>query len=416
MNKATRIFLVLLRIAIGWHFLYEGVWKIASDRGGSEQFASRQFLQASVGRLRDSFNDGEAQTPQAVQARIGQWQDEIAKFFKAHDNQLSDDQKATLALLGNRIAESVLAKRRDPDGGDLLGIDWYFLHEDVLKLASEKDGRQYFTSREYLESAAGPFRGLYRGLIRGADGLNRLTKESAQARIGERYDAIVRHFESRGHPLTLEQRTKLAAARDRLSAAIAETLDDPAFRVRIETYRQLLGRVREDARRTTAPFSEERLAADRKRLDAIAAELLAFVNEPLTALSMEAQTLETVEQMKAGPPPRPPEQTAPIDWLIKWGLTAIGLCLMLGLFTPLAAGAAALQLAVFYFASPPWPGLPAATMGGHYLYIDRNLIEMIAATLLATLPVGTWAGLDALVYPLVQRLRARRQAAVEVTA
>lgn len=412
MNKWAKVFLVLLRIVIGWHFLYEGVWKITSDRGGAVQFGSRSFLQASVGRLHDSLNGPERLAPEVVQARVDQWQDEIAKFFKAHDNQLSDEQKAILARLGDRIVQHAVAKMDDADGSDVLGIDWYFLHEDVLKLAAEKDGAQYFTSREYLQSAAGPFRAVYRGLIPDADGMGRLTEESARARIDRYCDAIVRHFYSAGHPLTPEQRTKLAAARDRLGMQIAATLADPAFRIRVATYRQLLDRVREDARRTTAPFSDERVAADRKRLDTIAAELLAFVNEPLTALAMEAGSLETVEQMQAGPPPRPPEQTAFLDGLVKWGLAAIGLCLMLGLFTPVAAAAACAQLGVFYFASPPWPGLPAAAMGGHFLYIDRNLIEMIAAALLVTVPAGTWAGLDALLYRCFSHFRVRAGLAV----
>jgi len=61
-----------------------------------------------------------------------------------------------------------------------------------------------------------------------------------------------------------------------------------------------------------------------------------------------------------------------------WILIVIGGLLMLGLFTPVAAVAAAAQLAMFYFASPPWPGMPAASMAGHYLYVDRNLIELVA--------------------------------------
>ena len=71
---------------------------------------------------------------------------------------------------------------------------------------------------------------------------------------------------------------------------------------------------------------------------------------------------------------------------------------MLGLLTPWAAAAAAVQLAMFYFASPPWPGLPAATLAGHYLYIDRNLIELIAAGVIATTGTGRWAGLDAYLF------------------
>jgi thiosulfate dehydrogenase [quinone] large subunit len=74
---------------------------------------------------------------------------------------------------------------------------------------------------------------------------------------------------------------------------------------------------------------------------------------------------------------------------------------MLGLLTPLAAVAAAGQLAMFYFASPPWPGLPAATLGGHYLYIDRNALEMIAACVVATTATGRWAGLDYYLYRYV---------------
>jgi uncharacterized membrane protein YphA (DoxX/SURF4 family) len=84
-----------------------------------------------------------------------------------------------------------------------------------------------------------------------------------------------------------------------------------------------------------------------------------------------------------------------VDRGIKIGLTAIGCCLLLGLFTPLAAVAAALQLGVFYFASPPWPGFLAATLGGHYLYVDRNLIELLAACVIAASGAGKWAGVDA---------------------
>jgi len=406
MNRTGKVLLVILRIVVGWHFLYEGVWKIASDDGAAgQQFASREFLQASAAQLRDYLNAPDRPTPQAAQARIDQWYDDVVRYFKSRDNQLSEEQKSRLGQVRDCLAEAVAEDLRRPEAAEIVAPDWHYIHEDVLKLAAETDGKRYFTSEEYLLSAAGPFRPLFRGLAPDADGLARLAKDSTAQRIEESYSRILRHFESRGCPFTFEQRTRLAARRDRLRAAVGAALDDPSFRTRIETYRQLLERVRRDAGQTTAPYSEERLAADRKRLDAIAAELLAVVNEPIAALASEAQALATIEQMKAGPPPRPPAQTAFIDWLIKWGLTAIGLCLILGLLTPVAAAAAAAQLAVFYFVSPPWPGLPAATMGGHYLYVDRNLIEMTAALVLAAMPTGLWAGLDMFLWPLVRRRR-----------
>jgi uncharacterized membrane protein YphA (DoxX/SURF4 family) len=256
---------------------------------------------------------------------------------------------------------------------------------------------------------------VFRAFIADADGIERLTKASAEAEIERRYEGIIRHFESRGYPLTLEQRTKLAGIRDRLRFSIAAQLDNPSLQARLADYRTLLQRVRADAGHVTAPFSDERLTADRKRLDTIGSELLAFVNEPLTELAVEAQRLETVDQMKAGPPPHPASPTRAVDFLIEWGLAAIGACLILGLFTPAAAAAAAAQLAVFYFASPPWPGLPAATMGGHYLYVDRNLVEMLAALVLVAVPSGRWAGFDFWLARLWTRVKSRRETPVEAT-
>ncbi len=379
MNTAAKVFLVLLRIAIGWHFLYEGVWKIASDTGAGQQYTSRYFLQASVARLRDSLADPPSAA--ATAERLDLWQAEVVKYFKAQGNPLSEEQKGRLAALCGKIAEHAA---EDDAGG--FGLEWTFLHENVLQLAADQDGRQYFSSEDYLRQAAGPLRPVFRSFIGDADGLSRLTKESAQAAIEARYKQVVDHFQSRGYPLTPEQRTKLAAVRDRLELSIAATLDDRAFQARLADYRALLARVRADGGRLTAPFSRERLAADRTRLDAIAAELLAFVNEPLIELSNQVQALETVDQMRAGPPPHPSAPTVLVDWAIKTGLSAIGLCLILGLFTPIAAAAAALQLLIFYFASPPWPSLPAATLGGHYLYVDRNVIEMLAALVLIVIP------------------------------
>jgi hypothetical protein len=52
---------------------------------------------------------------------------------------------------------------------------------------------------------------------------------------------------------------------------------------------------------------------------------------------------------------------------------------------------------MFYLSMPPWPGLPAAPMAeGHYLFVNKNLIEMLALLCLATTRSGCWAGLDGL--------------------
>jgi uncharacterized membrane protein YphA (DoxX/SURF4 family) len=216
------------------------------------------------------------------------------------------------------------------------------------------------------------------------DGLERLSPAGARALIDKRFEEILSHYEDSGLPFTRDQRARLAADRDSLKAQIAETLESPAFVARLKDYRGLRDRVRRDAGKANTPFARERLDADCKALDAIASEMLAFVNEPVAELGVRTQAIATVQQLGAGPVPI---ADLWVDKAVKFSLSAIGLSLMLGLFTPYAALAAAAQLAMFYIASPPWPGYPAAATGGHYLFIDRNLIELIAALTIAAAAV-----------------------------
>lgn len=93
-----------------------------------------------------------------------------------------------------------------------------------------------------------------------------------------------------------------------------------------------------------------------------------------------------------------------INVLTEYGLMAVGVCLMLGLLTPVAALGAAGFLAMFYLSMPPWPGLPPSPMSeGHYLYVNKNLIELLACLVLASTPNGLWLGLDALLFGWIAR-------------
>jgi uncharacterized membrane protein YphA (DoxX/SURF4 family) len=87
-----------------------------------------------------------------------------------------------------------------------------------------------------------------------------------------------------------------------------------------------------------------------------------------------------------------------INFAVTYGLTAIGLCLMLGLFTRLAAlgGAAFMFFVLLTQPSLPWIYPPPGPESGHALLIDKNFIEMAALLLLATTAAGRWGGLDAL--------------------
>ena len=83
-----------------------------------------------------------------------------------------------------------------------------------------------------------------------------------------------------------------------------------------------------------------------------------------------------------------------IDSLTVWGLFLVGLLLMLGWFSRLAAAGAVLFLALFYLSNPPWPGVNALPGEGVYLIVNKNLIELCASLVLIFIPTGKIAGLD----------------------
>jgi uncharacterized membrane protein YphA (DoxX/SURF4 family) len=346
-------FLIALRIAVGWHFLYEGLWKFDSDTGATAYATSWHPLRSSLEHMRD---------PDA-------WYDEVVKTFKARNEALTEDQKGHLAELRDKI--KVTGK---------VEFDWAYVKE-YLQIAAPPEGER-FTALPFLQQSAGPLRPVFRSLVRDIDGLDRLTLPAAHAALDRRAEEIAGHYGFTG-----EQRVKLNEARDTLKTSFAATWNEPDIQARLADYKLMRRRVG-GLSEAGAPFHHERLSQDRQKLDLIAGELLAMANEPGDELAEQARGIATVAQMGKGPVPRP---ATPVDWIdrsIQYALVAIGACLMLGIFTRWAAIAAALQLAMFYLASPPWPGLPGATMGGHYLYVDRNLIELIAAGAIAATTGG----------------------------
>jgi len=403
-NPWSKAFLIALRIFVGWHFLYEGVYKVESDTGSTVYSTSRYAIQGATAKLRTFFEG----TPpgglsrDAAFARADAWHDEIVRNFAAQ-KALGEDQKARLAALRDQVKLSAIAAARgEIDPRDVVNFDWTYVHAETLRIPPPPQVER-FSSLGYLQSSAGPLRGFFRSMVPDMDGLARLTVAEAQAMIDRRHGEILNHYASAGTPFTVEQQARLAAVRDSIKVSVAEMLNSPAFQARLADYKQLRQRVSTDPGSLHAPFTKERLDADRKNLDLIAAEMLEMVNEPINELAVQTQAIATVAQLGAGPLPRPKDTALWVDTAIKLSLIAIGVCLMLGVFTPLAALAAAGQLAMFYFASPPFPGYPAASVGGHYLYVDRNLIEMAAAFVIATTGSGNWAGLDAYLLPVLQR-------------
>ena len=101
-----------------------------------------------------------------------------------------------------------------------------------------------------------------------------------------------------------------------------------------------------------------------------------------------------------------PNLLANADMTTKWGLTVVGLCLVLGLFTRLASVGGAILILLFYFAAPPFIGyfysLPSE---GSYLVVNKNLVELAALAVIFTTRTGHFAGLDRILHGVFPRQR-----------
>ncbi|MCE9563721.1 MAG: hypothetical protein K8U57_16895 [Planctomycetes bacterium] len=105
---------------------------------------------------------------------------------------------------------------------------------------------------------------------------------------------------------------------------------------------------------------------------------------------------------------KPVEETTPesmgkkLDKFTMWFLVVVGALLMGGLFTRLACVAAAGFLVMTYLAFPPFPWYPVApNTEGNPLFINKNMIECIALLALACMPTGRWMGIDALIHRVI---------------
>ena len=90
---SSRLLLVLLRIAIGWHLLYEGMVKWESLSTPSP-WSSRVYLENAEGPLADYFHALADTLPQDVfdeEVIVERWRAHLGRFAEYH--QLDQDQR-----------------------------------------------------------------------------------------------------------------------------------------------------------------------------------------------------------------------------------------------------------------------------------------------------------------------------------
>lgn len=297
-----------------------------------------------------------------------------------------------------------------------ISIGWHFLTEGIEKVQSTRYGKNPFSAEGYLRNATGPLAPYFRGLLLDADSKDLLHTEGKDALVPDRLNAEWSESVARigdHYRFTDEQRAKAKARLEQSTNWAEQRYNNPENRQAREKYFHDLAQVEATEQNQNAlSFERERAWESRRELEAsrktLTAPILAQGEELRTAVA----ALATPEQQAASGPYSAPWTV--LDWsniLTMYGLCAIGVCLIVGFLTPLAALAAAAFLAMIYLSIPPWPGLPDnPKTEGHYWIVSKNLIELIACLLIAVSASGYWFGIDRLFFGAGRRRRwARRE-------
>ena len=84
-----------------------------------------------------------------------------------------------------------------------------------------------------------------------------------------------------------------------------------------------------------------------------------------------------------------------VNLLNKWSLLLIGLALITGCFSRLASVGGMLLLLLYSFSHPSFIGASyLMPFEGSYLWIDKNLVELVALGVLCTFPTSHVIGID----------------------
>jgi uncharacterized membrane protein YphA (DoxX/SURF4 family) len=324
----TVAMLVVLRVTIGWHFLYEGVWKIVN----ADKFSAAGFLAAAKGPAAPLFY---WMVPDLEGHKRLRLTDTGRKVEGSPDDPIYTSEAYANAWA--RVHQKFFAKYKPSE-------EQAKAAEETLALYSESL-EQYVTDRR--EEIEGYFGSLQRLKQRKRSGTNRAAHE--KKRIWD--EQMKLRGEVNGWLADLDGMS------EEYQLALWNLLDED---------QKARGKIR-------APLSD--------------ADALPFA----TPVAVTWSGL--------------------LDFGVTYGLSAIGLCLLIGFCTRLAALGGAGFLFMVVLVQMPWPTIypPPPEVVGHALLVDKNFVEMIAMILLATTAVGRWGGLDYFVYrwlgrPILEKL------------
>lgn len=409
---AACVFLVLLRVAIGWQFLYEGLWKLGTQNS-PKPWSAEGYLLNARGPLREKFrnmtDDADGLKKLDHDYMLANW-DDWKQRFVSHYGSHPPKGKENLVLQEDQIhrLDELLDGPKDfrqplaalPKGVDLkkFKVSKKFKAPDGWFLTYDSKAKRLVTNLHLVPEERDALLAMAIKPAEDADPDTAPPELTAQQKAWK--EAVEKLFD-RTSRLSLRERLQVLLKED--PERVGYLLDpakgeiDPQRPGKKKIYEHLLAKYEQDLKNVKETFQQEHLDKQWRDLMAKKGELVG----PVDALTVEFQNaaykLLTPEQATLGPVPPAQTQMWKVNQATIWSLIVLGALMMVGFFSRLSSLGAAGLLLLFYLPMPPWPGVPEAPGPEHSLFVNKNLIEVIACLALVALPTGRWMGLDALV-------------------
>ena len=273
-----------------------------------------------------------------------------------------------------------------------LSIGWHFYSEGVDKYSTNG-----WSAAPFFANAKGPFAEHYRQIVWDSDGSIRLDRDRMMLEWATLRDQAATHF---GFDDEQKRRAQAnyAKAVEQYDWVMSENAAD------IEEYnlgRDRLSQLEQDPVRDGVDSLGGQRDTIRREWAGKGASALNQIDTIWENYAIVQTAIATKEQLASQPPfrlvkPRSARiDTSLIDEFVPYFDMAIGLCLLLGLFTPIAALAAAGFLGSVFLSQYP----PTAGPGSTYY----QLIECMACLVLAGTGAGRFAGMDYFLHLIVRK-------------
>lgn len=389
-------FLLALRLAIGWQFLFEGLNKIHSHNVGPSEtnkvFTSETFFKASPtwfgGVMRTQFDDPTVTFATKLKTTLETTPTEFAKLtLEAQAAACPADVAKELDPLPD-IAEAAIKKAAAADMKSAPGA-----YDKELKTIADEEAAEMFAAKDDKAKAAAKEKA-----------------EDARKASAKKRDTTLADAKKRDEGAKELAEKAIVASKAKYARWVygAEGRDtkvkfvgqDVALTApqRFAHINWLKGEVAAANQRLSMKLGNGN-GTETKRAAEVRTELVvaeADLANDANAFATELKTgLGWTKSADDKPATRPGEMA---DRFTMYFIASVGACLLLGLFTRISCVLAAGFLVTTYLTWPavPWYLQPPNTEGNP-LFINKNLIECFALLSLAFLPTGRWMGLDAII-------------------